>query len=173
MNTKKGFTLLEILLVIAAIGILAAIVIVAINPGRQLAQARNAERENEVATISSAVAQYLIDEGSLPAGIPVFDTTATPTPETFDDVAAEIAIASGSTCADDSPAATPAVTDLSPLVDNNYLAAIPTDPSETAAEITANCTGYTIAQNDSGRVFIQAPKAEAVNGTTETIEVVR
>jgi prepilin-type N-terminal cleavage/methylation domain-containing protein len=71
MTTKqnKGFTLLEILLVIAAIGILAAIVLVAINPNRQLAQARNAQRRSDINTIYKALEQYLIDTGSYPSSV--------------------------------------------------------------------------------------------------------
>lgn len=73
MTNKRGFTLLEILLVVAAIGILAGIVIVAINPGKQLAKTRNATRRSDVKTISNALYQYAIDHGSrFPDGV---DTT--------------------------------------------------------------------------------------------------
>ena len=68
-QTRKGFTLLEILLVIAAIGILAAIVLVAINPTRQINQARQAGINSEKNTIEKALQQVLIDTGSYPSSI--------------------------------------------------------------------------------------------------------
>jgi type IV pilus assembly protein PilA len=60
-NNKRGFTLIEILVVIGIIAILAAIVIIAINPARQFAQARNTERESNVSTILNAVGQNIAD----------------------------------------------------------------------------------------------------------------
>ncbi len=64
-STQKGFTLLEMLLVIAIIAILAAIVIVAINPARQLAQARNAQRASDLNALYKATQQYLIDNNGV------------------------------------------------------------------------------------------------------------
>ncbi len=61
VNKKKGFTLIEILVVIGLIAILAAIVLIAINPGRQFAQGRNSQRTSNVNAILNAVGQNLAD----------------------------------------------------------------------------------------------------------------
>jgi prepilin-type N-terminal cleavage/methylation domain-containing protein len=58
---KKGFTLIEILVVIGLIAILAAIVLIAINPAKQFAQARNSQRVSNVQTILNALGQDLAD----------------------------------------------------------------------------------------------------------------
>lgn len=70
MKKNSGFTLLEILLVVAAIAVLAGVVIVAINPARQLASSRNAARQSDANSILNAIYQYSLDNnGSFPASI--------------------------------------------------------------------------------------------------------
>ncbi len=63
MKRQKGFTLIELLIVIGIIAILAAAVIIAINPGRQFAQARQSTRQSHVASIANAFYAYAIDWG--------------------------------------------------------------------------------------------------------------
>ncbi|QQS15538.1 MAG: type II secretion system protein [Candidatus Moraniibacteriota bacterium] len=132
---QRGFTLLEILLVVAAIGILAGIVILAINPTKQLGDTRNAQRRSDVNTILNAVYQYAIDNnGTLPASI---TTTATPVCKT------------GGTCT--------SLIDLSALTTNEkYLVSLPYDPIGS----TTNSTGYNISKSANGRVTVSAPSAE-------------
>lgn len=72
---QKGFTLIEILLVVGAIAILAGIVILAINPTKQLADTRDAQRRSDIRTILDALYQYSIDnKGNFPVTIPTEET---------------------------------------------------------------------------------------------------
>jgi prepilin-type N-terminal cleavage/methylation domain-containing protein len=74
-TNQKGFTLIELLIVIGIIAILAAAVIIAINPGRQFEQAREATRWSHVNSIANAVYSYAIDNGgNFPACITTSDT---------------------------------------------------------------------------------------------------
>ncbi len=62
--------MLEILLVVGAIGILAGIVILALNPTKQLGDTRNAKRRADVNTVVNAIYQYAIDNnGTMPGSI--------------------------------------------------------------------------------------------------------
>lgn len=140
---RRGFTLIELLLVIGIIAILASIVIVAINPTKQLGDARDAQRRSDVNTILNAVYQYAIDNnGNLPNTIP----TGT---------AEEICATAAATCAG---------VDLDVLT-GSYLVSIPADPQVTSG----TGTNYYIVQDANGRITVSAPGVEQAG----TISVTR
>ena len=146
---KRGFTLIELLVVIGIIGILAAIVLVAVNPGRQFAQARDTQRRSDLLQITNAIYQFAAEhDGNLP------DTDNDPV--TSDFPTAPTCIGSGGGCFDlgyagetDGPDAD---TDPDDPVVPTYIAGMPEDPS---TGITAD-TGYSIFVGADGRVVASA-----------------
>jgi prepilin-type N-terminal cleavage/methylation domain-containing protein len=62
---KKGFTLVELLVVIAILAILAAVVVVVLNPAELLAQARDSQRISDLGQVSSAIAFFLSDVSNI------------------------------------------------------------------------------------------------------------
>jgi type IV pilus assembly protein PilA len=140
---SAGFTLLEVLLVVAIISILAGIVILALNPTKQLGDTRNAQRRVDVNTILNGIYQYAIDNnGSVPA--------------TLSTGAIEIC-KTGATCT--------GLLDLSVLTANQkYLVSMPFDPGTA----TAGGTAYFASKSANGRVTVNAPGAEQGSNITVT-----
>lgn len=64
---KKGFTLVELLVVMAIVGVLAAASITLINPVAQMNKARDSKRKADIAQIRAALELYRSDNGSYPA----------------------------------------------------------------------------------------------------------
>jgi prepilin-type N-terminal cleavage/methylation domain-containing protein len=128
---QRGFTLIELLVVIGIIGILAAVVLVAVNPARQFASARDTQRRADLYSITNALYQYATEHnGNLPqnAGLPVVTTTAT-----------HIGTGGG-------------LVNLATYLVPTYIAAIPFDPSTGSP----TDTNYTIYLDANGRVSATA-----------------
>lgn len=63
---NKAFTLVELLIVIGIIMILSASVIISINPGLQMREARNNQREAHLSALYGAFMEYNSREGDWP-----------------------------------------------------------------------------------------------------------
>jgi len=141
---KRGFTLIEILVVIAIIAILSVTVFVALNPVQRFQDSRNARRVQDVNSVLTAVHEYIVDnDGSLPTGL----TTSMAQTELGTCTAGNAACAGVTDCVDLS----------TPL--GTYLASMPIDPQNGSA----TTTGYTVSVTANNAVTVTACYAE---GTT-------
>ena len=61
MQDKKGFTLIELIIVIAVIALLAAATFVAVDPAKRIGQARDAQRWQDITAIADAIQLYIAD----------------------------------------------------------------------------------------------------------------
>ena len=143
---QKGFTLIELLIVIGILAVLLSIVLIAINPARQFAQADNTKRRSDTTAILNAISQYSAEhKGLLPTAI-------TTTAQNISDGGANI-------CAD---------------VMSNYISALPSDPKaanggSAITSCTTYDTEYQVVKDTSNRVTVSAPLVEI----GETISITR
>ena len=151
VKNAKGFTLLEMLIVMALIAILVGIVVAVLNPARQFALARNSTRYSHLNTVMNGISANMVENNG------VF-TCAT------GDLPAVATNMSNDTVGGDY--------DIAPCLVTEYLSSLPYDPSATGAGWTSEAvynTGYTISQDADGRVTVAAPEAELA----ETISLTR
>ncbi|OGD98495.1 hypothetical protein A3A49_00120 [Candidatus Curtissbacteria bacterium RIFCSPLOWO2_01_FULL_38_11b] len=171
---RHGFTLIELLVVIGILTVLLAIVLIAINPAKQFAQANNTQRRSDVNSILNAIHQYAADNKGIITALGIPTGTAIP----ICDSGGTVTVAE---CPDP-----PASTDFcaANLLVSTYLADMPLDPSNSEKDTTdgPTCdvatgyrTGYTVVRNATNRVTVAAPNAEQENAPTPapTISVTR
>jgi prepilin-type N-terminal cleavage/methylation domain-containing protein len=160
-SMNSGFTLIEILVVIGLIAILAAVVIIPINPARQFAQGRDTQRNSNLNAILNAVGQRLTDNKGIFAGtftINGVTYTCGPLPTTATAITIDMAA--------DTTTATGKLGCLTPT----YITAIPVDPTNPAAPATA----YDIVQDaTTGRVTVSTTINEPSIPRTAAISITR
>jgi prepilin-type N-terminal cleavage/methylation domain-containing protein len=154
-KNQKGFTLIELLVVIGILAVLLAIVLIAINPARQFAQANNTQRASNINAILNAIHEYAADNhGNLPQGLTAAACTT---------------VAPGTPC-DISSTAGAGNVDLCAALVTTYIADLPVDPkSGTKSYTSGDCkqvgatydTKYnvSVSANDN-RITLSAPNAE-------------
>jgi prepilin-type N-terminal cleavage/methylation domain-containing protein len=169
-KTKRAFTLIELLIVIGIIAILAAAVLVAVDPARRLHQSRNAQRWEDIVSLLEATKKYQVDEeGDLPATAVAIDSL----PATVQIIGESVGSCGGITCSGvtvvgSSCGVTGLDTDLA-----GYIAKIAFDPKTGSTDNSR----YYINKDDEENITIGVCDEEGEGpggtGTPPVIEVSR
>jgi prepilin-type N-terminal cleavage/methylation domain-containing protein len=164
---SQGFTLIELIIVIAVIALLAAATFVAINPAKRVGDANNARRWSDVTAIADAYQAYLVDNSGTAPTSTTAGITYSITTTTWSGTGYTTCNAAGNGNA----TPTTAYVELSALVTNGYIGQIPTDPNYDATAVTGDLlnTGYYLYRESTGKLVIGA--CDTYN--TANIEVVR
>lgn len=156
---KRGFTLIEILLVVSILSVILVVVFAALNPAQRLIDARNANRLNDVTQVLTAIHECIVDGETAEA------CSGVPTGETHEIVNATWLVADN-TCNTVCTGATSDVscTDLETAL-VSYLGALPKDPGGVAT----NHTEYSVT-NSAGIITVASCDSE---GVTAGVSVTR
>lgn len=162
-DSKSGFTLIEILVVVGMIALLAAVVIVAINPARQFAQGRDTQRTSNLNAILNAVGQRIADNKGVFEG-------------DFKGSDGNIYIcgvlpATTTLVASDMPAASNTVSAAIGCLVPTYIQTLPVDPS---GKYSGKDTGYSIYKDAAtGRIHLIATEEEPNIPRDSELEIIR
>src|SRR6185503_11862870 len=74
-KSQSGFTLIELLVVIGVLGVLAGVMLVAINPLEQFARGRDSGRKTTVSQLGKAVQAYYTGRTTYPTAAATWITT--------------------------------------------------------------------------------------------------
>lgn len=148
---QQGFTLMELLIVIAIIIVLAAAVFVALNPAKRFQDARDATRASDITNVVSALKTQQVDDG----GTYIAAVAAIPV-----DTAYQIGTnGAGCNAGCTATATAAACVDLTALQTEGVLGSIPFDPSSGA--LTAS--DYYLIRNTVGTITVGACDPEGAD----------
>lgn len=135
---QRGFTLIEVLVVIGIIAVLAAVVLVAVNPARQFKLARDTQRMSNMNAILNAIQQNMAEHrgvftcGGISKSLPSVPTVVRSDPADPDYEG-----------------------DIARCIVPDYISALPFDPllpSANFTSVTSYNTGYEISRDSTGRI---------------------
>jgi len=142
--SSKGFSILDFLVIISAFFVIGFLGYLVLNPEKQGADERNVHRSADVASILTAVSNYIDLKGEIPSNIPINSNC----------------VSVGNEICKIGPYDCKGLVDLSFLTSNGNsnggVISLPTDPSSKSI----NGSGYYISQDGQGNITICAPYAE-------------